>query len=90
MLIEASICEYLREEIFPQIAPPPYGEIEITTLKAQKPVCLFFERTKNIMVVGKMFKRGIIPLEKAWFEADKEYSNLKLLRERLANARENN
>lgn len=83
MRIEASICEYLREEIFPQIAPPPYGEIEITSLRAQKPVCLFLEKKRNIMVVGKLFKWGVVPLEEAWFEADKEYSNLKLLRERL-------
>ena len=34
MYIEASICEYLREEIFPQIAPPPYGDIEIISLGA--------------------------------------------------------
>jgi len=83
MRIEASICEYLREEIFPQIAPPPYGEIEITSLRAQKPVCLFLEKKRNIMVVGKIFKWGVVPLEEAWFEADKEYLNLKLLRERL-------
>jgi len=83
MHIEASICEYLREEIFPQIAPPPYGEIEIISLGAQKPVCLFFEKKRNIMVVGKLFKWGVVPLEEAWFEADKEYSNLKLIHERL-------
>jgi len=83
MYLETSICEYLREEIFPRFAPPPYGEIEMIRLPAEKPVCLFFERTKNIMVVGKMFKWGTIPLEDAWLEADKEYSNLKLLRERL-------
>ena len=35
------------------------------------------------MVVGKIFKWGIVPLEEAWLEADKEYSNLKLLREWL-------
>ena len=83
MHIEASICEYLREEIVPQIAPPPYGDIEIISLGAQKPVCLFFEKKRNIMVVGKLFKCGVVPLEEAWFEADKEYSNLKLLHERL-------
>lgn len=83
MYVEAAICEYLREEIFPQLAPPPYGEIEITSLSAQKPVCLFFEKKRNIMVVGKLFKWGVIPFEEAWLEADKEYSNLKLLREQL-------
>jgi len=83
MYVEVAICEYLREEIFPQLAPPPYGEIEITSLGAQKPVCLFFEKKRNIMVVGKLFKWGIVPLEEAWLEADNEYSNLKLLREQL-------
>jgi len=81
--VEAAICQYLREEIFPQLAPPPYGEIEITSLGAQKPVCLFFEKKRSIMVVGKLFKWGVIPFEEAWLEADKEYSNLKLLREQL-------
>jgi len=83
MYIEAAICQYLRDEIFPQLALPPYGDIEITSLGAQKPVCLFFERNRNIMVVGKLFKYGVIPLEEAWIEADKEYVNLKLLREML-------
>ena len=83
MYVEAAICEYLREEIFPQLAPPPYRDIEIISLGAQKPVCLFFERKRNIMVVGKLFKYGIVPLEEAWSEADKEYANLKLLREIL-------
>jgi len=83
MHVEAAICQYLREQIFPQLAPPPYGEIEITSLGAQKPVCLFFEKKKNIMVVGKLFKWGVVPLEDAWLGADKEYLNLKLLREQL-------
>ena len=83
MYVEAAICDYLREEIFPQLAPPPYGEIEMTSLGAQKPVCLFFERNRNIMVVGKLFKWGVVSLEDAWLEANKEYSNLKLLREQL-------
>jgi len=81
MYVEAAICKYLREEIFPQLAPPPYGDIEITSLGARKPACLFFERKRNIRIVGKLFKYGIIPLEEAWLEADKEYANLKLLRE---------
>ncbi|MFB0520170.1 MAG: phosphotransferase [Desulfatiglandales bacterium] len=83
MHVEAAICGYLREEIFPQLAPPPYGEIEMTSLGMQKPVFLFFEKKRNIMVVGKLFKWGVITFEEAWLEADKEYSNLKLLREQL-------
>lgn len=83
MYVEVAICEYLRDEIFPQLAPPPYGQIEMMRLAAAKPVCLFSERQKDMMVVGKLFKWGIIPLEEAWLEADKEFSNLKLLREKL-------
>jgi aminoglycoside phosphotransferase len=83
MYIEAAICDYLREEIFPQLAPPPYGEIEITRLGERKPVCLFFERERNVMVVGKLFKHGVVSLEEAWLEADTEYVNLTLLREKL-------
>ena len=53
MYMEAAICDYLREEILPQLAPAPYGDIEMTRLAAQKPVCLFLEKKANIMVVGK-------------------------------------
>jgi hypothetical protein len=88
MYVETAICEYLREEVFPQLAPPPYGDIEITNLGAQKTVCLFFEKNRNIMVVGKLFKWGVVSLEDAWIEADKEYTNLKLLREHLGMAGE--
>ena len=81
--VEAVICDYLREEIFPQLALPPYGEIEMTSLSTRRPVCLFYEKNRNIMVVGKLFKCGIVPLSQAWLEADNEYSNLKLLRGQL-------
>ena len=83
MNVETATCKYLKEEIFPQFVPPPYGSIEITTLGTQKPVCLFLERKRNIMVVGKFFRYGVISLEEASFEAEKEYANLKLLREIL-------
>jgi len=83
MYMETAICDYLREKIFPQLALPPYGAIEMTSLAAQKPVCLFLERKRNLMVVGKLFKWGIVPLEEAWLEADKEYSNLRLARQQL-------
>jgi len=80
---EAAVCEYLKEEIFPQLASPPYGEIEVSELNYKKPVYLFLERRKNIVVVGKRFKVESVLLEDAWLEADKEYLNLKLLRERF-------
>jgi hypothetical protein len=80
---EAAVCEYLKEEIFPQLASPPYGEIEVSELSYKKPVYLFLERWRNIVVVGKRFKVESVLLEDAWLEADKEYLNLKLLRERF-------
>jgi len=81
--VEAAVCKYLKEEIFPQLASPPYGEIEVSELSRKKPVYLFLEKRKNIVVVGKSFEVESIPLEQAWLEADKEYLNLKLLRERF-------
>ena len=83
MEVEAAVCKYLKEEIFPQLASPPYGEIEVSELSRKKPVYLFLEKGKNIVVVGKSFKVESIPLEEAWLGADKEYLNLKLLRERF-------
>lgn len=83
MRVEAALSRYLTEDIFPQISPPPYGEIEVQNLSDRKPVYLFREQTKNVAVVGKLFKYGAIPLEEAWLRAEKECFNLRLLRERL-------
>lgn len=80
---EVALCRYLKGEIFPQFDPPPYGEIEARKLSDQKPVYLFHEKTKNIIVVGKLFQHRFIPLEEAWRYAQKEYFNLKLLRGRF-------
>ena len=77
----ALLYPYLKEEVFPQLAPPPYGKIEIRRLSYQKPVYLFRERTKKIKVVGKLLESGFTPLEEAWRWVEKEYFNLKLLRE---------
>lgn len=83
LTVEKDIWQYLKKEIFPRLAPPPYGEIKIKMLSYQKPVYLFYEKTKNIMVVGKLFKNDSIPLKTAWLWAENEYSNLKLLREKF-------
>jgi hypothetical protein len=80
---EIALCRYLQGEIFPQFAPPPYGEIEVRKLSEQKPVYLFHEKTKNIIVVGKLFQHRLISREEAWLCARKEYFNLKLLRDRF-------
>ncbi len=76
----AQLCHYMRQVIFPQLAPPPYGEIEVRRLSLQKPVYLFLEKTQNIMAVGKLFRHGTVTLEQAWPSAEKEYFNLNLLR----------
>lgn len=75
--------KYMRRAIFPQLAPPPFGEIEIKSLSQQKPVYIFLEKRQNIEVVGKLFKHGPITLEQAWPSAEKEYFNLNLLRNRF-------
>jgi aminoglycoside phosphotransferase len=81
--VQAAVCKYLKEEIFPQLASPPYGKVEAINLSSKRLVYLFSEHKRNIMVIGKFFGVESIPLEEAWLEADKEYLNLKLLRERF-------
>lgn len=76
-----SISEYLKAEVFPGLAPPPYGDIKIRRLSWLKPVFLFLERSRHITVVGKSFKHDSIPLEEAWGHAEKEYLNLTVLRD---------
>lgn len=88
MYAEADICQYLKKDIFPQLAPAPYGEIEALRINWERPVYLFFERAKNLTVVGKSFKHDFITLEEAWLGAEKEYLNLKLLRERFGMSRD--
>ena len=73
MYTEAAICQYLREEIFPQLAAGPYGDVEVTRLSWTRPVYLFVERRTNVMVVGKCFSWPGTPPEEAWLEMEKEY-----------------
>jgi hypothetical protein len=83
MYDEAILFPYLEEVIFPQLAPPPYGKIEIKRLLFQRPVYLFRERKKKLKVVGKVFGANFIPMEKAEVCMEKAYFNLKLLREQF-------
>jgi hypothetical protein len=83
MQAEKALLQYLNEEIFPQLCPPPYGEVEIRRLASNKPVFLFVEKKKNLLTVGKSFKRDNIPLDEAWSSAEKEYTNLKLMRDKF-------
>ncbi len=80
---QSSVREYLAREVFPGLAPPPYGPILTTSLSRQKPVFLFRERNRRIAVVGKSFLHDSVSPEEAWENAEREYLNLRLLRERF-------
>jgi thiamine kinase-like enzyme len=75
-----ALCEYLKAEVFPRLAPPPYGEIGIERICYRKPVYLFLDTAQNIVVIGKFFTYGAVSSEGAWLSAEREYYNLKLLR----------
>ncbi len=76
-----ALHRYLIGEIFPQIAPPPYGHIEIQRLVREKPVYLFHEQKRGIRVIGKFFEADHVPRQEAWRWAKLSYSNLKHARE---------
>jgi len=80
ILDKVALCEYLKEEVFPRLTPPPYGEIGIERICRRKPVYLFLDTAQNTMVIGKFFTYGTVSLEEAWLSAEREYFNLKLLR----------
>lgn len=79
--VEGSLDTYLRQEIFPRVARPPYGRIDAACLSKIPPVYLYHDALSHAKVVGKYFKFGAITLEKAWENARKEYGNLKFLRD---------
>jgi hypothetical protein len=79
----SALYQYLTTEIFPQLAPPPYGKLEIRQLSVKKPVYLFYERRNKLKVIGKFFGSESVPLEEAWRWAEKGYSNLNQARERF-------
>ncbi len=68
--------EYLKEEIFPLLAPGPYGPIEVKPLAKEKPVYLFREKRGNLEVVGKFFQWGEIDATTATRRMEREYQNL--------------
>ncbi len=82
MYTEEAVRQYLKADIFPQIASPPYGEVETVQLSINRPVYLYHDTTSHARVVGKLFQHGSIPPGKAWIRAEREYSNLQLLREK--------
>ena len=80
---QKTLYKYLAKEIFPQLAPPPYGDIEIIPLQSTKPVYLFLEKGRGLSAIGKSFEYGQVPPEHAWSSAQREFSNLKLAREKF-------
>ena len=76
-------CDYLRREILPHLAPPPYGEIEAEMLSRHKLVYLFREKIRGLTVVAKFFEGDATDTEQAWAAAEREFFNLSLLRNRF-------
>jgi hypothetical protein len=79
----SALSQYLTAEIFPQLAPPPYGKLEIRQLSVKKPVYLFYERRNKLKVIGKFFGAESVPLEEAWRWAEQGYRNLQMAREQF-------
>ncbi len=81
---QVCLADYLRQEVFPVLAPPPFGNIRTDRLPCQRPVLLFTEENTNITVVGKIFKDDSISLDQAWKRVEREYHHLKLLQNRFS------
>jgi len=81
--MRSDLNRYLKKKIFPQLAPPPYGEIEAKKISPDDHVFRFCSQKKRIDVIGKFFKRGSVSLERAWRIAEIEYFNLNFLREQI-------
>lgn len=88
MYQEEALHQYLRGEILPQLASPPYGAIETIRISPSNWVYLYQEKTRGLKIVGKSFQHNSTPLDKAWKHAELEYSNLKLLRETFGMVRD--
>jgi thiamine kinase-like enzyme len=83
MQINVTLEKYLKSEIFPQIANPPYGAISATRISDRRPVFLYQDEPSRSRIVGKYYQFGKLGLEEAWQKAEKEYFNLTLLRDRV-------
>jgi len=77
---QEELAAYLTQEIFPQLAPPPYVAIEVTVLSQRKPVFLFREVSRDIQVTGKLFACYYSASQEAWMAAERGYFNLRVLR----------
>ena len=82
MKVERDLEHYLKQEILPQLAAPPYGELQAVRLSNTMPVYLVTDPLSQVKLVTKSFQYGSIPLDTAWKRAELEYGNLKNLREK--------
>ena len=83
MQINGTLEKYLKSEILPQVAAPPFGIIDSTRITHQRPVYLYLDKCTHAKIVGKYYKFGLINPEEAWHKAEKEYNNLMLLRDQI-------
>jgi hypothetical protein len=81
--IDKDFEHYLKKDILPLMAAPPYGTIEGTRLSPKMPVYLLKDSLSRARIVSKTFQYGSVSLETAWNRAEKEYDNLKLAREKF-------
>jgi hypothetical protein len=81
--IDKDFEHYLKKDILPRVAAPPYGTIEGTRLSTKMPVYLLKDSLSRARIVSKAFQYGSVSLETAWNRAEKEYDNLKLAREKF-------
>lgn len=81
--IDSGLEQYVKNDILPKIATPPFGSIEMTRLSQKMPVYLLNDPLSGARIVSKAFKYGSISLDTAWKRAETEYDNLKLAREKF-------
>jgi thiamine kinase-like enzyme len=83
MQINGTLENYLKSEILPQVANPPFSKIDAVKVSHQRPVYIYKEESSRAKIIGKYFKYGEANLEEAWHKAEKEYFNLTLLRDQI-------
>lgn len=76
-----ALCRYLQGEIFPRLASPPFGLVETSMICQERPIYLYSENCKQLKAVGKPYQYGSISGGHAWRLAEREFNNLRLLRE---------
>jgi hypothetical protein len=83
MYINETLERYLKLEILPQIANPPFGTIDAFKITHNRPVYLYQDGFSHAKIIGKYYQYGGLNPEEAWHKAEKEYFNLVLLRDQV-------